>query len=99
MKRIVVSENVAGSEMDQLRRRFDVVFQPELWKDPQALRGELATAQALIVRNQTKVDAQLIKAAPKLLVIGRAGVGLDNVDCEAASEAGVVVAYTPEQNS
>lgn len=99
MQRIVVSENVAGSAMDELRRQFDVLFQPELWKDAPKLRAAIADADAIIVRNQTKVDAALIKAGPKLSVIGRAGVGLDNVDCDAASAAGIVVAYTPEQNS
>ncbi len=99
MQRILVPENIAGNEMDALRRRFDVAWHPDLWKEPEKLRAAVADAQAIIVRNQTKVNAELIGAAGKLAVIGRAGVGLDNVDCAAASAAGVVVAYTPEQNS
>ena len=55
--------------------------------------------RALIVRNQTPVTAELIAAAEKLEIIARAGVGLDNVDVEAASRAGIVVAFTPSQNS
>ena len=66
MPRIVVSENVAGSEMDSLKQQFQVVFEPELWKSPQQLRDAVRDADALIVRNQTSVDADLIAAARKL---------------------------------
>ena len=99
MSRVLVSENVTGKAMDALRQQFDVAWEPELWKSPEQLREAARNAEAILVRNQTKVDAALIATAPNLKVIGRAGVGLDNVDCSAASEAGVVVAYTPEQNS
>ena len=99
MQRIVVSENITGRQMDELRKQFDVVLDPELWKSPQKLREAMRDAQAIIVRNQTKVDAELISAASRLKVIGRAGVGLENVDCDAASAAGVAVVYAPEQNT
>jgi D-3-phosphoglycerate dehydrogenase len=55
--------------------------------------------EAIIVRNQTKVSADLLKAATRCQVIGRAGVGVDNVDVKAASELGIVVAFTPEENA
>ena len=55
-------------------------------------------ADALIVRSSTEVDAQVIDAAPKLKVIGRAGVGVDNIDVEAAGRRGIVVANTPTAN-
>jgi D-3-phosphoglycerate dehydrogenase len=100
MPRILVCENVAGSEMDALRKQFDVAWEPELWRSPAKLREAVAAgADAIVVRNQTKVDAALIGAGSQLVVIGRAGVGLDNVDCDAASAAGVVVVYAPEQNA
>ena len=99
MQRILVSENITGSEMDALRKQFDVAFEPELWKSPQKLREAVRDASAIMVRNQTAVDAALIAAGKKLAVIGRAGVGLENVDCPAASSAGIVVAYAPEQNT
>jgi D-3-phosphoglycerate dehydrogenase / 2-oxoglutarate reductase len=99
MQRIVISENVGGPEIDALRRQFDVVFEPDLWNSPAALREAVREADALMVRNQTPVDAALIASGRRLAVIGRLGVGLDNVDCAAASAAGVVVAYAPEQNS
>ena len=99
MRDILVTENVAGAEMDALRRSFDVHVDENLWKNPEQIRRIVGDYRAIIVRNQTKVDAQLIEAGKNLLVIGRAGVGLENVDAGAATDAGVVVAYAPEQNS
>ncbi|MEY3284146.1 MAG: hydroxyacid dehydrogenase [Acidobacteriota bacterium] len=99
MTEILVSENVAGAAMDRLRAEFATRIEPELWRDPAQLIGQLAGVRALIVRNQTRVTRELLAAAPSLEVVGRAGVGLDNVDLAAASEFGVVVALTPEQNS
>ena len=96
---VLVSEAVAGREMDLLRGAFDVTYEPELFKNPQKLREMLPQYRALIVRNQTQVNAELIAAGRKLTVIGRAGVGLDNIDAKSASEAGIVVTYAPEQNS
>ena len=53
----------------------------------------------LIVRNQTRVTAAQLAAAPNLKVIGRAGVGLDNVDVDYATKAGILITYTPDQNA
>jgi D-3-phosphoglycerate dehydrogenase len=99
MRDVLVSEAVAGREMDALRAAFDVTCEPELFRNPQRLKELLPNYRALIVRNQTQVNAELIAAGNKLLVIGRAGVGLDNVDHKAASDAGIVVTFAPEQNS
>jgi D-3-phosphoglycerate dehydrogenase len=96
---ILLSEAVAGREMDALRSTFDVTYEPDLFKNPQRLKELLPNYRALIVRNQTQVNADLISAGKNLRVIGRAGVGLDNVEHEAASKAGIVVTYAPEQNS
>jgi D-3-phosphoglycerate dehydrogenase len=96
---ILVSENIAGPAMAELKSRFEVVFEPDLWQSPERLKEMLNGFKALIVRNQTQVSAELIQAAPSLQVVGRAGAGLDNIDVTAASNAGVVVAFTPEQNS
>jgi len=96
---IVVSENITGPAMDALRSEFDVAFDPELWSDVKRLKNSVGEARALIVRNQTQVTAELINAAPKLKVIGRAGAGLDNIDTDEASDAGIVVTYAPQENS
>ena len=99
MPEILVTENVVGKAMDQLRNQFDVLFEPQAWQDIDQLKSLIGNVQALIVRNQTEVTAELITAAADLKVIGRAGAGLDNVDVEAATEASVVVTYAPCENS
>ena len=80
----------AGLEL--LREACDVV---ELEPRCRSARRALADAEALVVRSATPVDAALIARAPKLRVIGRAGVGVDNVDVDAATTAGIVVCNAP----
>ena len=66
MPDVVVTENIVGSPMDALRRDFDVLFDPDLWKDPGRLATAVARAEALVVRNQTEVTVELIRAAERL---------------------------------
>ncbi|MEO1192115.1 MAG: phosphoglycerate dehydrogenase [Pseudomonadota bacterium] len=66
---------------------------------PEELAPRLADAQGLAVRSATKATAELIAAAPQLKVIGRAGIGVDNIDLKAATERGVVVMNTPQGNA
>lgn len=101
MNRILVTEAVKGVAMDQLRNEADleVVFEPDLWKDPESLAKNIAEADAIIIRNQTQVTADVIAAAPRLKIIARAGAGLDNIDTDAATAAGIVVSSAPSENS
>ncbi|HWB53732.1 MAG TPA: hydroxyacid dehydrogenase [Tepidisphaeraceae bacterium] len=99
MHDLLVTENITGPSMDALRRSLDVVFEPELWKKPDELRQRIKEFKGLMVRNQTRVDASLLEAGVHLHIVGRAGVGLDNVEVKAATDRGIVVCYTPEQNS
>jgi (S)-sulfolactate dehydrogenase len=99
MPDILVTEVLTGKEIDALARSFELVYSPELWKQPETLIETLAPFRALMVRNQTLVSRELLSRASRLEVIGRAGVGLDNVDLDAATKYGVVVAFTPEQNT
>lgn len=99
MPDILISENISGPQVDALQSTFEVTFAPDLWQSPAELQSTLARHRALIVRNQTPVTAELIAAATQLQVIGRAGIGLDNIDVRAASEAGIAVVYAPEQNA
>ena len=97
---ILISEAMTGQALDRLRESFAVAYEPDLWRDPVGLRERLASGvRALIVRNQTRVTRELLAVADRLEVIGRAGVGLENIDLTAASERGIVVAWTPEQNA
>ena len=88
---ILISEDVWGTPFQRLEGSFPIVRNDDLWNDPEALKKEIASATALVVRNRTKVTAEIIAAAPNLKVIARAGVGLDNIDIKAADAAGVVV--------
>jgi D-3-phosphoglycerate dehydrogenase len=99
MAQILISENIRGAAVDALAARFNVVSRPELWRDPAALAAALKDVDALIIRNQTRITPQVLDAAPKLRVIGRAGVGLDNVHLAACRERGITIASTPEQNA
>ena len=99
MRDILITENVRGAAVDALSAKFDVVYLPELWKDPAALRAHIHDVRALIVRNQTAVTSSLLSEAKALEVIGRAGVGLDNIDVEYASKARILVTCTPDQNA
>ncbi|HZP06279.1 MAG TPA: hydroxyacid dehydrogenase [Terracidiphilus sp.] len=99
MPDIVISEYMHGAAFEALCSRFDVLLDAELWKKPDLLAENVRSCRALIVRNQTEVTAALIDAAPELLVIGRAGVGLDNVDVQYAEQAGIVISFTPDQNA
>lgn len=89
--RIVVSEFMDASAVEGLRARFDVHYDSDLVDRPGALAGELAAADALIVRNRTQVDAALLSSAPKLRVVGRLGVGLDNIDVNACAARAIQV--------
>src|SRR4051794_17499515 len=96
---ILLSEPTSGPAIADLARRYPLVEEPELWRDRKRLLELAGTARALLVRNMTQVDRDLLTAAPNLHVIGRIGVGMDNIDLEAVAERGVVVCYPPEENA
>jgi D-3-phosphoglycerate dehydrogenase/(S)-sulfolactate dehydrogenase len=88
---ILISEDVWGAPFQTLEGSFPITRNDDLWSNPEELKASLKDVTALVVRNRTKVTADVIAAAPKLKVIARAGVGLDNIDIKAADAAGVVV--------
>jgi D-3-phosphoglycerate dehydrogenase/(S)-sulfolactate dehydrogenase len=88
---ILISEDVWGAPFQKLEGSFPITRNDELWSNPEDFKASLKDVIALVVRNRTKVTAEIIAAAPKLKVIARAGVGLDNIDIKAADAAGVVV--------
>ena len=88
---ILISEDVWGAPFQKLEGSFPITRNDDLWSNPEELKASLNDVTALVVRNRTKVTAEIIAAAPKLKVIARAGVGLDNIDLKAADAAGVVV--------
>jgi len=88
---ILISEDVWGTPFQTLEGSFPITRNDDLWNNPEELKAALKDMKALVVRNRTKVTADVIAAAPNLKVIARAGVGLDNIDIKAADAAGVVV--------
>jgi len=97
--RVLVTDKVSGPALGALKgdKRFEVV-QVDDSKDPKFLEA-LATAHGLIVRSATKVKADMFAKAPLLRVVGRAGVGVDNIDLVAATERGVAVLNAPAGNT
>ena len=91
--KILVREQIADAGVELLRAKFDVDVDVE-----SPLEEIIGGYDALIVRSATKVTAELIARAERLKVIGRAGVGVDNVDVDAATRRGIVVANAPESN-
>ncbi|MDP9285899.1 MAG: phosphoglycerate dehydrogenase, partial [Actinomycetota bacterium] len=91
--KVLVREAIADAGLELLRARFDVVVDTD-----SPLEEILGSYDALIVRSATKVTAEVIARGDRLKVIGRAGVGVDNVDVDAATRRGIVVANAPESN-
>jgi D-3-phosphoglycerate dehydrogenase len=95
--RILVAEPVAAEGVEALRAEHEVDVRTGL--SPEELRGIIGEYDALVVRSQVKVDAAMVAAGTRLVVIGRAGVGVDNVDIEAATRAGITVVNAPTGNT
>jgi (S)-sulfolactate dehydrogenase len=77
--------------IDETAKGYNVHYDPNLVDNPDELTVFLKNAQALVVRNRTQVNQELLNAAPQLKVVGRLGVGLDNIDLAACDERGIVV--------
>jgi D-3-phosphoglycerate dehydrogenase / 2-oxoglutarate reductase len=97
MARILVTEEIADGGLDRLRHAGHVV-DVQLGLSPDELLAALPGAHALIVRSATRVDPVALAAGTDLVVVGRAGIGLDNVDVEAATRRGVMVVNAPQSN-
>ena len=94
--KVLVTEKLAERGLTLLEQDFDVDVRTELAKG--GLAGAIAPYDAVIIRSGTQVDAAAIEAGDSLKVIGRAGIGLDNVDVEAATRKGVMVVNAPQSN-
>jgi (S)-sulfolactate dehydrogenase len=91
MPRIVISESMDAPAVALLARDFEVDYRPALFEDAAALAAALAGAEAWIVRNRTQVRGEPLAAAARLKVVGRLGVGLDNIDLEACAARAIEV--------
>ena len=91
MARVVICEFIDERALPALRAKHEVVYDPKLVDDAPRLKAEAATADALIVRNRTQVRGDLLAALTRCRVIGRLGVGLDNIDVPACEARGMAV--------
>ena len=100
MPRVLVSDKLSPTAVQIFRERgVEVDYLPDLGKDKDKLAEIIGQYDGLAIRSATKVTEKLIAAATKLKVIGRAGIGVDNVDIPAASRRGIIVMNTPFGNS
>jgi D-3-phosphoglycerate dehydrogenase len=100
MPRVLVSDKLSPTAVQIFKDRgVEVDYLPDIGKDKEKLLEIIGQYDGLAIRSATKVTEKLINAAPKLKVIGRAGIGVDNVDIPAASRKGVIVMNTPFGNS
>ena len=97
--RVLVSDNVARKGIELLRSTPDMQVTVNTKMSPAELTAAIREHDALIVRSATKVTAEVLRDPGRLRVIGRAGTGVDNIDLDAATRAGVVVLNTPGGNS
>ena len=95
--RVLVAEPLSAEGVDLLATEHEVDNKPKLTREE--LLSQLPYYEALVVRSGVKVDAEAIAAGTRLKVIGRAGVGVDNIDVEAATAAGIVVVNAPTANT
>ena len=97
MARVLVTEKIAQPGLDRLSAAGHEV-DIQLGLSPEELLVQIVGAQALIIRSATQVTAAVLEAGADLVVVGRAGIGLDNVDVTVATERGVMVVNAPQSN-
>src|SRR5262249_6101158 len=95
--KVVVAEKISAAAVDLLREPHWTVITPE--QIDGKLAAQMESADALIVRSAVQVNGELLENARKLRVIGRAGVGVDNIDLEPATRKGIAVMNTPGANA
>lgn len=97
--RVLVSDSLAEEGLEVFRRAEGIEVDVETSLSPEELKAVIVDYDAIAIRSSTKLTAEIIEAAERLKVIGRAGIGVDNVDLDAATRKGIVVMNTPEGNT
>ena len=97
--KILVADRISPVGVDYLRKQDDFEVTEAYGSSPEEILGLAEDVSAIIVRSETKVTAEVLDAAKKLKVVGRAGVGVDNIDLDAATQSGVIVMNTPGGNT
>lgn len=97
--KILIADKIAESGVDFLRQKEGVEVVEAYGSSPEELKSMVPDVDAIIVRSASTITREIIDAAPKLKAVGRAGVGVDNIDVDAASDRGVIVMNTPGGNT
>ncbi len=98
--RVLISDSISPAAIEIFESRgVEVDYQPDLGKDKQAFLAAIPAYDGLAVRSASKVTEKIIAAADNLKVVGRAGIGVDNIDIAAATQRGIIVMNTPFGNS
>ena len=95
--KVLITDKINESAGDLIKGVAEVDFLPTMSEDE--LVEKIAEYDALMVRSQTKVTAKIIEAGKNLKIIGRAGVGVDNIDIDAATQKGIIVVNSPDGNT
>jgi D-3-phosphoglycerate dehydrogenase / 2-oxoglutarate reductase len=98
-KRVLVSDPLSRKGLEILGKAKSIKYDIQSGLSPEELKKIIGGYDAIIVRSETKLKAEIIEAGDRLKVIGRAGIGLDNVDLSAATKKGIVVMNTPQENA
>ena len=93
--KVLVADKISAKGVAYLRAQEGLEVVEAYGSSPEKMLKLVKDVQAIAVRSETKITREILAAAPVLKVVGRAGVGVDNVDVEAATERGVVVMNTP----
>jgi D-3-phosphoglycerate dehydrogenase len=99
LMKILIADKIAESGVAYLREQAGVDVVEAYGSSPEELKAHAADADAIIVRSASTITREIIESASKLRAVGRAGVGIDNIDVDAASDKGVIVMNTPGGNT
>jgi D-3-phosphoglycerate dehydrogenase len=99
IKKVLISDPLSNKGLEILGKAKGLKYDIKSGLPPEELKKTIPEYDAIVVRSETKLKAEIIEAADRLKVIGRAGIGLDNVDLAAATKKGIVVMNTPQENA
>jgi D-3-phosphoglycerate dehydrogenase len=99
VKKVLVSDPLSNKGLEILGKARVIKYDVKIGLRPEELKKIIPEYDAIIIRSETKLRGEIIEAADRLKVIGRAGIGLDNVDLSAATKKGIVVMNTPQENA
>ena len=99
IQKVLVSDPLSKKGLEILERAKNLKYDLKLGLSPEELKKIISEYDGIVIRSETKLKADIIEAGVRLKVIGRAGIGLDNVDLAAATKKGIVVMNTPQENA